>query len=695
MRQRIVDSLPGLDLTRLRGKTAVPPDALAEASRALAALEGREAGNPFYYWLRGELLRRTDGTDAGEPFFARAAEAAGAKSVVHWILWQEHLARGLWKEAERHEQALVPLQLRAGLATAPLLGDTLVEAARHAGLDGDLPAAFRLYDRALLYDPRHVEALAGRAASRWGLSPGRVAGALSDAARSVSASLGDRLTAGRMLGNLLLSFMAAWLLCLLICAGVAALRTHAVFFHDLQEGLFRRFLPPARWSLSLLVLLAPLFLGLGLLWTAVAALLLLAPYLAPRERLLASILLAGLALMPLGYRWIAAQHRLAASPRLHASLAAERGGVGEDLLAALEAWRADHPNSGLAAYYLGVVQKRRGDLAAAEQSLAAAVKLRPSWSFAQTGLGNLHALAGRQAEAEAAYLKATSLRESFAAAANLGALYTVQMQLEKSAEWMRRSAQADGHAAGLLARAAARGGTAAMLEEPVPAAVLAAELGTEDEGDAIAEGFWGGPLRGISLRWLPAVALALLAAFWAQARLRSARAAARCQECGTPFCTQCHPNFRERTYCGPCTPVFRERDGIPAMAKVARFREADAWSRRERKRTAWLAALIPGGGWWYRGAGLALPVSLLALGALLEGMVLDAAAPSLRFPSPYPWTVRWGGALAIVLLLQGLSVWQGRRAAAALRRDRRTAVRGGDAGGGGEADGYEPLSLQV
>ncbi len=694
LRQRILNATPGLDLDRLRSRAKLSAESLAEPAQRLAALEGREAANPFFHWVRGEILRRTQGAETAEPAYERAAQTAGTKSVIHWILWQEHLARGLWRDAERHEQALLPMQVRAGLFHAPLLSETLVGVARQATADGQRETAERLYNQVLEYDSRRVDALAGRAAARWGLSPARLASALGDVLRSVSASLGDHITAGRMFSNLLLSGMSAWLLCLLVGVGVAALRTHAAFFHDLKEGPLRRFLPPAQWSLGLLVLLLPLMLGMGLLWTALIVLLLLAPYLAMRERVVFTVLLLGLALMPAGYRWIAAQHLLAASPRMATSLAAERGGVGDGLVAELEAWRTASPNSGLAAYYLGLVQKRRGELEAAATNMAEAVRLRPSWSFAHTALGNIDFLAGRLPEAEGSYLRAASLRASFASAANLGALYALQVQLDKSTNWMGRSTRLDPPAAARLTRVGAGGGTAVMVDEPVPGSMLAAGLSEGDEDDTVAEGFWGAPLRGIRLRWLAGVAVALLAAFWAHATLRRERVARRCQECGAPFCTHCHSDFRERTYCAPCTPVFREKEGVPAMVKLARHREADGWSRQERQRTAWLGSLLPGGGWWYRGGVLALPVCLVVLWALLEGIILDVLAPSLRFPSPLPWSVRWTGALGIALGLQGLSAWGGRRVAAAAREDRRRAHRGEPTESGEAREGYEPLSVK-
>jgi tetratricopeptide (TPR) repeat protein len=694
MRQRVQEAIPDLELSRLRGRAKLPSDSLAAAAERLAGLEPRDAANPFLLWARGELTRRTKDREAAQPFFERAVQAAGAKAVVHWMLWQEFLARGLWREAERHEQALLTLQMRAGLTEAPLLSDTLLAAARHAMMEGDAGSAAALFTRVLTYDPDRSDALAGRAGARWSLGPAGILGVPGDVVRSLVAGLRDRLIAGRLISNLLLGLMTAWLLCLLIAAGIAALKSHALFLHDLKEGPLRSFLPAAQWSLSLLLLLLPLMLGLGLLWTAAAVLVITAPYFSRRERIVVSVLLCGLAVMPMGYRWIAREHILAASPRLATSLTAERGGMGDSLLATLTSWRTDNPSSGLAAYYLGLVQKRRGDLTAAETAMAEAVKLRPHWSFAHTGLGNIQFLAGKTAEAEASYRRADAVHPSFASAANLGALYAVQVEVEKSSEWLTKSQRLDGFAAGRVARAGLSGGVVAVMDERMQGSMLASGLGEEDEHDAVAEGFWVAPLRGIRLGWLPGVAFALLAAFWGHATLRGARVARRCQECGTPFCTHCHADYRERSYCSPCTPVFRDREGVPAMVKLARFREADGWVRRERLWTAWLGTLVPGGGWWYLGGAAALPVSLLSLWALLEGILLDLLAPSLRFVSPLPSSLRAAGALLVVVALQGLSAWRSRRRPASGSREARQRALRGESGGGRESDGYAPLSMR-
>jgi hypothetical protein len=190
------------------------------------------------------------------------------------------------------------------------------------------------------------------------------------------------------------------------------------------------------------------------------------------------------------------------------------------------------------------------------------------------------------------------------------------------------------------------------------------------------------------------MSLLALGLFWGHARVRAGRAAMRCPECGSPFCARCQPDFKERTYCPPCAPVYRERDGIPAVVKLARFREADDWMRRERRRVAWVGGLVPGGGWIYREGVLGLPVCLAVSWLLAEGVILDLLTPSLRFPTG-AGSLRIAAAVAAAAALHGLAAWWGSRAAAGTARaERGRLLRGGGRGDAGEAGEYFPADAR-
>lgn len=695
LRQRVLEGVPGLELRPEQAEAGPVAERAAAAEQQLLGLEGREGSNPFFHWARGELRRQGGDAEGAEAAYQRAARAAADRPVVHWVLWQEHLARGLDRAAGRHERRLEELSLRLGSPGAPLVVRGLNRAAGDALEAGEAERAILLYDRSLEYAPGSPEALAGRAQARFAASGLLSFGALGDLARGLTGILDDSLAGRGMGANFLLSLLVAWLACLPAAALVLGIKHHDLWLHELAEGPLRPFPPGARRSLGLLFLLFPLALGLGLLWEGLLLLLLLAPCLGRRSRVGVSLLLLGLVAMPTAYGWIASRHLLAASPRAALVRAVEGGERGDGLVARLGGWLAEGGRSGLAAYSLGTLLKRRGELAKAEVALAAAVEFEPGWSAAHVGLGNLRFLTGRLAEAEASYLKAAALRDSFAASANLGALYAGQVQLDKSTRALAASQRLDPHLASALARAGASGGPPIVLDEPIPEAALGRMLGVQAAGGwRVAEGLWGGPLRGVPLGWLPGVGLLALGLFWGQVRLRGGRGALRCPECGSPFCARCQPDFKERTYCPACAPVYRQRDGIPAVVKLARFREADGRVRRENRRAAWLGGLIPGGGGLYREEWWGLPVCLAVCWLLAEGLVLDLLAPSLRFPGG-GGSLRAGVAVVAAGLLHGLAAWWGRRGPAARpRAERGRLLRGGgQEEAGGEAGAYLPADL--
>jgi hypothetical protein len=170
---------------------------------------------------------------------------------------------------------------------------------------------------------------------------------------------------------------------------------------------------------------------------------------------------------------------------------------------------------------------------------------------------------------------------------------------------------------------------------------------------AVAEGFWGSPLRGVSLALLPYAAGILLVLFWTHVMLRGRTPPVRrCQQCGTAFCGRCQTRPKEKEYCGPCAAVFRQREGVAAFVRGLRIREGEQWVRREHARAGILGSVVPGGGDLYGGrVALGLLLCLPAVWLLAEGFVLEHLIPSLRFASPLPGPIRYPVALLLLLAL--------------------------------------------
>jgi tetratricopeptide (TPR) repeat protein len=657
LRQRILTEAPQLDLQQRRQHPKLPPETVRQIQQRLNALQTREAENPFWYWAQGELIHQSQGIAPATSFFARARQLAGGRFLIHWLLWQEYLARDLLDDARREEAVLQALQVGWGLTRFPLLSTELMRSGDEAAQAGDPPRAAALYDAAVANTPESAQALFGRAAYTWQADKTQLLSVIGDVLRGIALTLQSSQTGYHLSSNLVLSLVVTCLVMLSVVAVILALRVQPLFGHELNERVLKSFPPPAQFSLGVLCFLLPLVLGFGLVWSAVLVLLISAPYLTVRERIGVSVLLTLLAVLPSGYQWVAARHVLDSSAELALIQTVEQGGRGESLVQDLTRWSREEPNNGLAHYYLGLTLKRRGDLPQAEAAMTRAAKLLPRASFTLVALGNLQYLRGNLPEAEERYRQAAELSPSAAAQMNLFKLYAQRLQFEQSNDALSRSTKLDPYMAQTLSRFHGQGGAEFVVDEAVPwdALVMGLVPDTRDVA-AMAEGLWGAPLREVPLTFLPYIAGLFVILFWANVALRGRMPPVRrCHQCGTPFCFRCQRNPKEKEYCAACATVFRPREGgVAAFVKVRRIREGEEWARRLRTRIGILGSLLPGGNDLYQGRviwGLAL--ALPAVWLLLEGLVLDFLTPTFRFLVPIPGPVRWTVA---ALLLLGLYV---------------------------------------
>jgi len=662
LRQRILAEAPQLDPQQRRQQPMLPPETLRQIQQRLSALQTREAENPFWHWAQGEVVRQSQGIGAAAPFFARARQVAGARFLIHWLLWQEYLSRNLHEEARQEEALLQTIQVAWGLTHFPLLATELMRSGDEAAQAGDVPRAAALYDAAVANTPESPQALFRRAAFTWQTEKTRLLQVMRDLLSGVSLTLRSSQTGFHLTSNLVLSLVVTCLVVLAVVAAILALRVQPLFSHELNERILKSFPPPAQFSLGLLCFLLPLVLGLGLLWAAILVFVISAPYLTTRERIGVSVLLVLLVVLPSGYQWVAARHVLASSPALTLAQAVEQGGRGESLVRDSTRWSREDPNNGLAHYYLGLILKRRGELAQAEAAMTQASQLLPRASFALVGLGNLQYLRGRLPEAEASYRMAAELSPSAAAQMNLFMLHAQRFQVEQSEAARNQGTKLDPHMARTLSQIRERGGTEFLVDESVPWDALVAGI-VPDSKDvaAVAEGLWGAPLRGVSVSLLPYVAVLFVILFWAHVTMRGRMPPVRrCHHCGTPFCIRCQRSPKEKEYCTPCATVFRPREGgVAAFVKVRRIREGEDWARQERTRIGILGSILPGGSDLYRGrVFLGLALALPAAWLLLEGLLLDRLTPAFRFLLPVPGPVRWTVA---ILLLLGLYAWSMQR----------------------------------
>jgi hypothetical protein len=223
LRRRVLAEVAVLDSDATRERRPLSPDVLAGLQQRLTALQVREAGNPFYAWAQGEVLRQAQGAGPAAPWFERARELAASRFLVHWLLWQDYLQRDVRDEAAREEKTLRNIQLTWGIARFPMLSAELMRRGSEAAARGDAARALTFYEGAVTNTPEMPEALLGRAAAGWQADKGAVLAVARDLGQGLLQTVRSGRVARQVGSNLLLSLQVTWLVALGVLAVVLLL----------------------------------------------------------------------------------------------------------------------------------------------------------------------------------------------------------------------------------------------------------------------------------------------------------------------------------------------------------------------------------------------------------------------------------------------------------------------------------------
>ncbi len=424
---------------------------------------------------------------------------------------------------------------------------------------------------------------------------------------------------------------------ILLAWGATALAVMTLFFlRKVRSALhdFHHLLPRvvSRWQstlLGLLLLSLPWLLGIGVLPSLLVMLAVVSLYLSRAERVVAAVLVSGVALLPLAAGQLARLTAFAGTPAEDVYLL-ERGGLSAEearsrVKARMEARTASFAEVSSLAYF----EARRGLLEDARTHYKAASQLKNSDARLLTRFGNTLVALGDPDGAAQLYAQASRTAPELAAPH-----YNLAQIVRRRAKTLP-----DSEVGRELDRAASAMASAQALDaslitrEPPPESRLLMNLlllsppVLERDWLPLADGTEAGRQVEIQLsRWLfpgippgPMTALGavglvvLLTLFgFVSDRLKSAKV---CERCGRPVCVRCDPELGVGSkQCGQCVNVFARRGLVPQHLRTRKQLQVDrhqAWTGRL---TYALGAVLSGAG--HVASGVPVRGALYAFGFL-------------------------------------------------------------------------------
>ena len=581
--------------------------------------------------------------DDGRPLAALSREADTA-----WTIASARLADGDYDTALVHLERLASLQPGLGVRNLFLLSPLVVRAGEAAAVKDDAASADALLAVARRLSPDDPGIDVASAAVRYRLSGPSIGAMLKDLALATSRQaghLGSRmLSTGRLASVALLSLFAA-----VVLFGAAMLVRHGRrLAHDAGHLLPKSWRGPPFAVLGVVLLVvAPLIVGAGLVLMSLAWLVVLWAYLSLGERIVGALLAGVLAFTPALNGAYEAALRTPGSVE-EAIYECSRGlcqGVYRDRLALA----AGKPAPGAAEKIaLGLVKKREGAAHAttvlplndAVIQLKNALAIDPTSYAAQVDLANaLYTRANREC-AESGGDQANGLDEVeklYAQAvgasprpieAHLGRSLVLR-QLGRDAEASK--ALEDATALSLAETDAWRDavgrdtgtgcwrgfrGNEVLLDVPPPVAELAGRLSAGVDGGGRILLPFGRLLAGIvDASFFPSVSLTCaFLLLMGGALLKVVRPAWHCAQCGGVACGRCRRELRSLDLCDRCLFVRIQGAFVDPRDKWLRERQTEEARFRRRRVARILTFVLPGLGHLHHGkavTGAALLVPFL------------------------------------------------------------------------------------
>ena len=395
-------------------------------------------------------------------------------------------------------------------------------------------------------------------------------------------------------------------------------RHYFFFTHHLRHLIRLQMSSVPMLFLSFLFLFSPFFLGLGWMWLFALWILAFWTYGGRADRAAALVLLGILLLLPAGVRFHSSLFHSLTGNGVPEILRANKGAWNDELYQKLLQMNRGAPGDPDVLMAVGLVEKRMGKYAEAEQRFSQGIQLAPT-SSAFNNLGNVFLVTNRLDQAMDAYLQAARLDPHRAEPYyNLGQAYLLKLRMKEAEAEFQRAKALDPTKISYYTSIASKNPNRMVIDRTLdPAQVWGRVLIPHGESDRIAQSLWDLFWKGVPLEHGERAMAALLGLLvLVHLGSRKIPVIRHCERCGGLICPLCTPFRGSGMQCVPCQTAFTVN--TTADPDEARNKRAEVARYQTRvhvlpQRLSWV---LPGVGHLMRGRAIEGIVYLFILALL-------------------------------------------------------------------------------
>jgi len=478
-----------------------------------------------------------------------------------WFAHREFLDQGDWERSRAELEKVYQWKLDQGVRNHYTYALALIRESQKAAQKeiGAVPSELLNYAERMAPDFSEVHrARAGWLGSQTFSSFGNATQSAWNWFQGISLSFFNQEEALPRLANLTFWVLLSFFLTLAGFSISRFFRHYFFFTHHMRHLIRLRISSIPMTFFSFFFLFSPLFLGLGWMWLFVLWILAFWPYGGRADRVTTLVLLGLLLLLPAGVRFHGSLFHSLTGNGVPEILRANTGAWNDELYQKLLQMNKENPQDFDVLMAVGLVEKRMGKYAEAEQRFSQGAQLAPT-SAVFNNLGNVFLVTNRLDLAMEAYQQAARLDPSRAETYyNLGQAYLLKLRMKEAEAQFQRAKGLHPPKISYHTSIASKNPNRVVIDQALdPVQVWKKVLAPNPESDRIAQSLWIFLWKGIPLDH-GEMAMAALLGLLALVHLGSRKISRirHCERCGGLICPLCTPFKGSGTQCVPCQNAF-------------------------------------------------------------------------------------------------------------------------------------------